>query len=70
MFIDCELSLRQRLDQYNHCVCDTGIPSALIMEAERDGENRWGRYPDGRKRRWICAQKSTMKRARIGEPLR
>ena len=64
-----ELSLRQRLDEYSHCVCDTRIPSALIMEADRDCENQRGRYPDGRKRHWNYAQKSAVKRARIGELL-
>ena len=64
-----ELPLRQRLDKYRHCVCDIGIPSALIMEAESDGEAQRGRYPDGRKRRWSRVQKSVAKRARIGEIL-
>ena len=59
--------LRQRLDKYSHCVCDTGIPSALIMEAGRDGENQRGRYHDCKKRRRTQAQKSAVKRARAEE---
>ena len=54
---------------YSHCVCDTGIPSAPIVKAERDDENQRGRYPDSRKNRWSHAQESAAKRARIGELL-